>query len=44
MKSVMFKEYKPLGFMGKDPDWYTDLLSSLKVRSSTNAIARGEIV
>ena len=44
MKSIMFKKFPPLGFAGKDPDWYNDLLTSLKVRASTNAIARGELI
>ena len=43
-KAVLFKRFKPLGYVGPSPDWYTELLHGLEMRATNAAMARGEKV
>lgn len=44
LKTVLFKKFKPLGYAGDRPDWYTELYHGMLMRSTSGAIARGEKV
>ena len=41
LKAVMFKEFKPLGYTGSSPDWYTQVYNGLRIRVNVACIARG---
>ena len=43
-KAVLFKRFKPLGYVGPSPDWYTELLHGLVIRATNAAMSRGEKV
>ena len=37
LKSGFFERFKPLGYSGKLPDWYSDLLSALKEKDTNSS-------
>ena len=43
-KAVAFKKFKPLGYAGAKPEWYSELYNGLAARATNGAIGRGEKV
>ena len=40
-KTVLFKRFKPLGYIDESPSWYTDLYHGLRLKACNACLARG---